>query len=489
MKRIATFCFLLVMALLGLRPLAQAQTCAAPTNVAASSLSPGTAAVSFTPSATATSYTVRYYWVYDSLMTNVMSVNTTTSPVTITGLRGQTYYRVSVVSNCAGGLTTASSWTGLYTSGGGTVGCGAVTNLVNSSSTASTSTVSFTPVAGALNYTVRYHLYNDTTTIGAMTVSGSPVVFTGLAAGATYGFTIVAHCASGTSAGATGFFSSQYVAPGCAAISNVSTTTTSYTASVSFTPVPGVASYFVQYHAVGSSTVYRQTATASPIVFATLQPGTSYTAEIFSNCGTGGYQSQPATVNFTTPYLNNCAPATNVVVTATSPTTATVTFTPGTSNTTFRIVSYAYPDSSVVVTTASPAVLTGLVPGRTYYIRVISGCGTGSSVAYAVGTTPVSFVFRGALAARAALGAGTVEVYPNPAHRSASLVLPAVAGAAQARLTLLNALGQAVRTQTIALPKAGETRTQLDLADVPPGLYTLRVAAAGQTASQRLAVE
>ena len=488
MKRIGTFFFLLVMALLGLRPLAQAQTCAAPTNIIASSLTPSTAAVSFTPSATAISYTVRYYWAYDSTGVGMVSVNTTTSPVTITGLRTQTSYRVSVVSNCAGGVTTASPWTVFQTIGGGTVGCGAVTNLMNTASTPSTSTVSFTPVAGALSYAVRYHLSNDTTNIGNLTVSGSPVVFTGLAAGAYYGFTIVAHCANGSSTPAYGYFAPQYVAPGCAAISNVSTTTTSYSATVSFASVPGVGSYFVQYHAVGNSLIYRLTATASPIVLGGLQPGTSYTAEVFSNCSTGGYQSPPATVAFTTPFLTNCGPVTNVVVTATSASTATVAFTPGLNNTSFHIICYSYRDSSWVNTNASPAMLTGLVPGRTYHIRVIGVCGT-SGVSYANGSNLTTFDFRGALAARAALGAGMMEVFPNPAHHAATLVLPAVPGVANAQLTLLNALGQQVRTQNAALNSVGETRTQFNLADVPPGLYTLRVAAGSQTASQRLAVE
>ena len=69
--------------------------------------------------------------------------------------------------------------------------------------------------------------------------------------------------------------------------------------------------------------------------------------------------------------------------------------------------------------------------------------------------------------------------FPNPAHRTAILRLPA--GTAPASLTLTDALGRAVRRYPI--PAGAEAA--LDLQGLPAGLYLLR----GTGPDQRLAVE
>ncbi|GAB3872290.1 hypothetical protein GCM10028824_22510 [Hymenobacter segetis] len=71
------------------------------------------------------------------------------------------------------------------------------------------------------------------------------------------------------------------------------------------------------------------------------------------------------------------------------------------------------------------------------------------------------------------------QLFPNPAHHTASLRLPA--GTAPAPLTLTDALGRAVRRYPVpAGPEAA-----LDLQGLPAGLYLLR----GAGPAQRLAVE
>lgn len=47
--------------------------------------------------------------------------------------------------------------------------------------------------------------------------------------------------------------------------------------------------------------------------------------------------------------------------------------------------------------------------------------------------------------------------YPNPAHATATVQLPAVPGASVATLTLCDALGRAVRTTAVALPATAST--------------------------------
>ena len=88
----------------------------------------------------------------------------------------------------------------------------------------------------------------------------------------------------------------------------------------------------------------------------------------------------------------------------------------------------------------------------------------------------------GALATNSAALAAQVQVYPNPARGSFVLTRPAGTGAASA--TLLNALGQVVRT--LALPTA---ETRVDLAGLATGVYTLRLTLGGQPVAKRLVVE
>lgn len=87
-----------------------------------------------------------------------------------------------------------------------------------------------------------------------------------------------------------------------------------------------------------------------------------------------------------------------------------------------------------------------------------------------------------------ALDVEALGVFPNPAHTNALVQLPVVPGATTATLTLLDALGRAVRTQLVPLKAVGTT-AEVPLTGLAPGLYHLRVQAGGQQASRVLIVE
>ena len=76
-------------------------------------------------------------------------------------------------------------------------------------------------------------------------------------------------------------------------------------------------------------------------------------------------------------------------------------------------------------------------------------------------------------------------LFPNPAHGHANVQLPIIPGTATATLTLLDALGRTLRTQTATT----NSKTELDLTGLAPGLYALRVMVGTQTATRRLVVE
>ena len=91
----------------------------------------------------------------------------------------------------------------------------------------------------------------------------------------------------------------------------------------------------------------------------------------------------------------------------------------------------------------------------------------------------------GPLAASGARRDLAVELYPNPAHSSFTIAVPATAAAGRA--TLFNSLGQPVRAH-ILLPRAGTPAT-VDVSNLAQGVYTLRVEMGTATAIKRVVVQ
>ena len=113
---------------------------------------------------------------------------------------------------------------------------------------------------------------------------------------------------------------------------------------------------------------------------------------------------------------------------------------------------------------------------------------TASSLA---NTTRFALVLRpnGALATHAGLQASQVTLYPNPAHQSATLLLPAVADAHTATAVLLDALGRTLWQRTLPVGPTGST-TVLDLRSLSTGVYLLRLqAGTSAPVTKRLTVE
>ncbi|OGX86204.1 hypothetical protein BEN47_01205 [Hymenobacter lapidarius] len=86
--------------------LAPAPSCAAPTALAVTSVTPTTAVISFTDATTSGSYQLIYGPVGFQPATGGTTVTATGSPATITGLQPGTLYQVYVRTNCTGGGTS-----------------------------------------------------------------------------------------------------------------------------------------------------------------------------------------------------------------------------------------------------------------------------------------------------------------------------------------------------------------------------------------------
>jgi|GEM_PF-3458006 len=80
----------------------------------------------------------------------------------------------------------------------------------------------------------------------------------------------------------------------------------------------------------------------------------------------------------------------------------------------------------------------------------------------------------------------TLELLPNPAHHSTTLLLPALP--LSATFTLSDALNRRVRSVAMPPSVLGQ-RYPLDLSGLPPGLYTGQLTVAGSQLTRRLVVE
>jgi hypothetical protein len=149
-----------------------------------------------------------------------------------------------------------------------------------------------------------------------------------------------------------------------------------------------------------------------------------------------------------------------------------------------------YPDDNIggpLVVVGSQLYLTGLMRGSWMdfgSVRLTNPVAAGghyggyiASLSDAVG-----------LATTSAASVPAVEVFPNPAHVSTQLRLPAAVGATPTQLTLLDATGRVVCTQVLASSATGKPH-ELSLAGLVPGLYILRIEAAASSTMCRLVVD
>ncbi|GAB2705818.1 hypothetical protein GCM10011495_23310 [Hymenobacter frigidus] len=138
------------------------------------------------------------------------------------------------------------------------------------------------------------------------------------------------------------------------------------------------------------------------------------------------------------------------------------------------------------------AFLTDAATGRTVNLRTQPSYAFAVTAAQAAtlltGRFTLAFGARTALAAAAALTAAEVSLYPNPAHGTFAVQVPAVAGATAVQATLLNALGQAVRHQSAALSPAGALLT-VETAGLAAGVYTLRLQVGTAALAKRVVIQ
>ncbi len=231
---------------------------------------------------------------------------------------------------------------------------------------------------------------------------------------------------------------------------------------------------------VASAAPSPSTTAGSSVTFSTTA-GTTYYVLVSGQDATLPAQGD-FSLRLTCATANACPPPTNLVVTAGPGNSAQVNFTPaiGATGYAVRWNDLTVPQVFQQNAAGPPVVRSGVAAGHNYSVQVTTTCAGNT-------TSPTAFVLYGApLASRAAALTSEVTLFPNPAHATATLVLPAALRAAPVGGQLYNALGQVV--QSLALP-AGSGPATLDLHGLPAGGYLLRLTTAQGVIGKRLMVE
>jgi hypothetical protein len=107
--------------------------------------------------------------------------------------------------------------------------------------------------------------------------------------------------------------------------------------------------------------------------------------------------------------------------------------------------------------------------------------------ALVLGRFMVVFSSQTALGTAPALSAEGVSVYPNSVHGSFTVAMPSVSGANTVQAELVNALGQVIRQQVVALLANGASFSVPTLG-LAMGVYILRLQASDTTLTKRVVV-
>jgi len=364
----------------------------APTNFTAQATSSSQVSLSWGLSSGATSYDV-YYETTGGSPTLSGAYGASTTSATVSGLKASTAYSFEVVAlNSAG--SAATKWVSATTLAGTTLT--APGNFTVSATSSTQASLSWTASSGATSYSV----YEKTSTgistlIGTLGATATSATVSGLTAGATYSFEVVA--SSGSTTASTAWVSVTMPTAGTLqAPANFTVTATSNTvAHLAWSASTGATGYTIywwngtQAVSLGSVGATVTSANVSGLVAGS-------TDKFYVTAFNASTSASTAWVSVTMPGSTSStltAPQ-NVTATATSATTGTLTWTASSGATGYRIY-WISGNSSVLLgsvsASATSVTITGMSASTSYSFEVVAYNATSTAAsAVATLTTPAA---------------------------------------------------------------------------------------------------
>ncbi|MBO2008747.1 fibronectin type III domain-containing protein [Hymenobacter negativus] len=422
------------------------------------------------------------------LFTRVVSATWTTYTVPLAGATATSIIRFRATGD------NGSSDIGLDNVAIGYVACSPPTAVAVPAATITPTTVqlTFTPSAsGVTSYTV--------TTVPATTqaaATASPVTLTGLTPGTTYTVTLTTNCSGGSGSSTATLpvtFTTAFscVTPTYATVPYTQTFENTWVTNCALRDVPSL-NWKLTPGATDADASFRR---YDDGVAGNWTGGSSNYGYTPAGSNAGG-----ATSSFSARYHSgNVSPVTEFAL---FDLYANVSGGTGTPTLSFDYINTSGSDKIEVLlstdggtTFSTPLFTQVLAANWTTYTVPLAGAtatsiirfrATGDNGSSDIGLDNVAVAY-GPLSTATALMAAGVSVYPNPAHESFTVLVPTVANATSVQAELLNALGQVVRKQSVALPAAG-TRFTMTTTDLATGVYTLRLRAGDAALAKRVVI-
>jgi hypothetical protein len=387
----------------------------------------------------------------------------------------------------------------------GTPTCAAPTGLASSAITTSSASVSWGAVSGAVSYDVDYKLNSSATWINAATATTATTVnLTALASGSLYDWRVRTNCAGSSSTFTQAQFTTTAVVVCNAPAGLTSSAITASSATVGWGAVGGAVSYDVDYKLNSSATwINAATATtATSVNLSALVSGSLYDWRVRTNCTT--LSSGFSQAQFTTLVVITCPGPYDISTNGTTAGAATIPL-----NTDIKGLLNISGDNDYyrfVITTGGTITLTLTTLPANYHLRLLNSTGGTIQTSASGGTTsetinatvtPGNYFARvyprnnntfnatSCYTLRVATGTASFGdempvtksgIYPNPAKDKLTVQLNGINSIAEISITDIN--GKVLMRQ-----KTAEAATELNISQLPAGIFLVRATENGKTSN------
>ncbi len=295
------------------------------------------------------------------------------------------------------------------------------------------------------------------------------------------------------------FSATTHKAFACTTPTGLSVTVNGTSATISWSAVSGVSGYRVQVedgtgnnvnYASASGTITTTSYTATGLI-----AGAAYKYKVRSICG-GSTSSWSAWIPFNATGGGTGAAACSTLITGStvSPATTTATISwPAVSGVTgYRVqvedasgnnIDYLAVSGTITATTYTA---TGLVSGKAYKYKVRKVCGTSTSnwTAWKNFSTLSGLVSESSDVQETTADAWEAKVSPNPANGVVRIEVKNAEIAATS-VRIFSVMGQLMHTESLA---SGNSQANINVADLPEGMYFLRVDNGSQSHTQQMVI-
>lgn len=350
-------------------------SCGVPSNPAVSNVTYNSARFQWTALAGANQYRVEYKL---NTAANFTTITTSSTMYNFYNLVASSDYSVRVSAVCSGVVGAATANVNFTTLAA--PACNAPASITVNSVSYNTANISWAAVQGANSYRIAVLKAGSTTPLNYG--SSLPTLnLYNLLPNTVYTFTVSSYCGgiTGTPSASMSFTTTS--APSCSAPTDLSmSNVTAFTATATWTAVPGATTYRITRTTTNSTVTYG-TGSSPTLNITNLTANTTYTFTISSVCGqVVGAPSAPVTI--TTLAAPACNPPSNVTVANIDVQKATISWTPIAGVTLYRIKLQAAGATTAMnySSSTSSLSLTTLQPGTTYTYEVAATCGSYSNV-------------------------------------------------------------------------------------------------------------